>query len=137
MSDVPLQSLHAGMGDSADLGTAEARQADSTLNTIELGCKTLTVMDIPKVNECVSHVARTLKVHRQVQKIEGTSKTAIELLEKHRPRVVDRDVAEHHRGTALRVVFCVLRFATGFEVGLRLGGSTGHFDLAACDRHGL
>ena len=82
-------------GDSAHVGTAEAKQVDSKLGTIEKFLGALTIIDVHEDNKRVSHVACALKDYEEIQEIKGAPKT-VDLVEEQRSGVSIRDVTELH-----------------------------------------
>ena len=52
---------------------------------------------VHKVNERVAHVALVLEVDGQVEEVVRPSVGSVDLLEKHRLRVLVGDVADHDR----------------------------------------
>mmetsp|Transcript_61177 Transcript_61177/g.162574 ORF Transcript_61177/g.162574 Transcript_61177/m.162574 type:complete len:300 (-) Transcript_61177:1298-2197(-) len=96
VADVALQALDPRVRDTADLGTVKTWQAHATLHAVKIVHEALACFHIPEVNKGIAHVAAALKVHRQIEEVKSAAELEAQFLQKHRSRVIVRNVAKHH-----------------------------------------
>mmetsp|Transcript_39368 Transcript_39368/g.106511 ORF Transcript_39368/g.106511 Transcript_39368/m.106511 type:complete len:251 (-) Transcript_39368:149-901(-) len=80
------------------VGVVDARQAPAHLDARELGHEHPAGLIGTEVDETVANIARVLEVHGQIDEIELAAQVLVQLVHQHVPRVLVRDVPQHHRG---------------------------------------
>eukprot|EP00450_Noctiluca_scintillans_P019253 CAMPEP_0194512470 /NCGR_PEP_ID=MMETSP0253-20130528/44475_1 /TAXON_ID=2966 /ORGANISM="Noctiluca scintillans" /LENGTH=176 /DNA_ID=CAMNT_0039355925 /DNA_START=84 /DNA_END=614 /DNA_ORIENTATION=- len=102
--DILWQTLHTCGRDLCDFLGVEPRQALPNLDTVELLHELFACLGGAEVDEAVADVTLVLEIDGEIHEIESPLEIDAQLLDQHFPRVLVRNVPQHHGRAACNLL---------------------------------